>query len=32
MAKAALHLRLQSRTVAPDDELLSGGKCDEDRD
>ena len=31
MAKAALHLRLESRSAAPDDQLLGGGKCDEDR-
>lgn len=32
MAKAALHLRLKSRTAAPNEELLDGGHCDGDRD
>lgn len=29
MAKAALHLRLKSRSANPDEELLNGGHCDD---
>ena len=31
MARAALHLRLESRSKAPDEDLLNGGPCDDDR-
>jgi multicomponent K+:H+ antiporter subunit G len=31
MAKAALHLRLESRSSAPDEDLLNGGACEDDR-
>lgn len=32
MAKAALHLRLRSRAVDPDEDLLNGGTCKSERD